>query len=416
LLAALLLGAPLAAQQAQPDTARARRGFEGPAGTRATMVADSEDKDPFWRWPINLFDPWQAKKREVQEATGLTYGLQYQAMYARASESLDDNERSSASGIFVASASWDLFGAESGNVGRLVTRVDSRHVYGSYTTSPQLLAFQTGSMAPTAVLFADAPFRLMTLYWAQGLFGGRAGIIAGKIFPDDWLNHHQLMNPLTDFLGLGSVFAPVMSLPNPGIGIGAGTWIGNNMQLKVVVADPKGDPYNDDFWEFGGEQFFDGEFFKSAEVLWLPDPDNPYGKRVSVTAWHADEYDGPDGSIASTVSHGVTLASNWTIGRWVPLFLAGVSNGGGANAVADAFVTGGMGYRLRSQDVTGVTLSWLSPPADGLRSQTTLEGYFRFYISDAIALTPNLQWVFNPSLNEDVGSMTYFQIRARLAL
>ena len=35
---------------------------------------------------------------------------------------------------------------------------------------------------------------------------------------------------------------------------------------------------------------------------------------------------------------------------------------------------------------------------------------------DAIAVTPNLQWVINPSLNEDVGSMTYFQIRARLAI
>ena len=44
--------------------------------------------------------------------------------------------------------------------------------------------------------------------------------------------------------------------------------------------------------------------------------------------WHADEYEGDPGIIASTVSQGVTLASNWTIGRWVPLFLAGVSNGG----------------------------------------------------------------------------------------
>ena len=63
-----------------------------------------------------------------------------------------------------------------------------------------------------------------------------------------------------------------------------------------------------------------------------------------------------------------------------------------------------------------MTVSWLNPPADGLRNQTTVEGYFRFYVSDAIAVTPNLQWVINPSLNEDVGSMTYIQIRARLAI
>jgi porin len=407
-LMVLLATAPISAQVPPPDTARG--GFEGPASTGATIARDGVDKDPFWKVPINLFDPWQRAKASVEESIGVTYGVQYQSMYAKASTSIGGAEESSASGIFALTAAWTAYGQASGNVGRLTVRVDNRHVYGDYTTSPQLLAFQTGTMAPTATMFGSAPTRPMVLYWAQGLFGGRAGFVVGKLFPDDYLNHHQLMNPLTDFFGLGSVFAPSMHLPNPGVGVGVGGWVANQFQVKVLVTDASGDLYGDDFWDPGFDNFRDGNLYKAAELLWIPDAANPYSKRVSITTHHVDGYEN------STMGRGVSLASNWTVGRWVPLFLAGVSNGGGANAVAETFVTLGTGYRLRSQDVTGATVSWLNPPGSDLRNQLTTEFYFRFYLSDALAVSPNLQWVIHPALNTDVGSMTYFQIRTRIAL
>ncbi len=51
-----------------------------------------------------------------------------------------------------------------------------------------------------------------------------------------------------------------------------------------------------------------------------------------------------------------------------------------------------------------------------MRNVYTAEIYVLFYVTGGLAVTPNLQWVINPSLNTDVGSMTYFQIRARFAL
>ena len=52
------------------------------------------------------------------------------------------------------------------------------------------------------------------------------------------------------------------------------------------------------------------------------------------------------------------------------------------------------------------------PPRGGHRSPASTDRR----MTAPIAVTPNLQWVINPALNEDVGSMTYFTIRARLAI
>jgi porin len=216
------------------------------------------------------------------------------------------------------------------------------------------------------------------------------------------------MNPFMGFLGFGSVISPTIHLPNPGLGVGAGFWITDQLQLKATVSDAAGDLFGDDFWDSGSE-LFDGNTFKTAEVGWIPDATNPYAARITLMAWHVDAYEGSD------EAHGIALASNWTIGKWVPTLLAGWSSGGAANVLAEKIITVGTGYRLRSQDVLGATYSWVDPVGD-LRNQSTTEVYFRFYVSELLAVTPNLQWVRNPALNSDVESMTYFQLRARIGL
>lgn len=405
--ALLVVASPLSAQTAQADTVR-KGGFEGPGSSEATIAEDSRPKDPLVRIPLSFFEPWQRAKAKVEESIGLTYGISYQTMYSNASASIDGAEDSSASGIFSVTAAWTLVGRDSKNPGRLTARVDSRHVYGDYTTSPQNLAFQTGSTAPTATLFGEAPLRLMTLHWSQTMFSGRAGFVVGQLFPDDYFSHHQLMNPFSDFMGLGSSFSPSINLPNAGWGIGAGVWVADQIQLKAAITDAKGDGYGDEFWD-PGDEFWDGNFFATGEVAWIPDSENSYAKRVAITGWRSDPYEG------STEGYGVALASNWTVGKWVPFLMAGWSNGGGANAVAEKTVTAGTGYRFHSRDVFGGSWSWIAPPGD-LRSQYTTEIYLRIYLSDALAITPNMQWVRNPALNTDVGAMSYFQIRARFAL
>jgi porin len=75
-------------------------------------------------------------------------------------------------------------------------------------------------------------------------------------------------------------------------------------------------------------------------------------------------------------------------------------------------VTGGIGFRFKSHDILGVSLNWTHPPDGALRDQYTAEAYYRFNLTEHLAVTPDLQWVINPSLNTDVGSLIYFGLRA----
>ena len=111
--------------------------------------------------------------------------------------------------------------------------------------------------------------------------------------------------------------------------------------------------------------------------------------------------------------YGAAFAGNWTVGeRWVPFLLAGASNGKGISVLAERTLTLGLGYNLPTYDVFGASFNWTRPPG-GLRDQYTTELYYRFYLAERAAFTPNIQWVINPSLNTAESSIVYLQMQAR---
>ncbi len=75
-------------------------------------------------------------------------------------------------------------------------------------------------------------------------------------------------------------------------------------------------------------------------------------------------------------------------------------------------MTLGLGHNSAHHDVYGASFNWLSPPG-GLRDQFTTELFYRFYLTERAAFTPNIQWVIDPSLNSAESQMVYLQIRAR---
>ena len=133
--------------------------------------------------------------------------------------------------------------------------------------------------------------------------------------------------------------------------------------------------------------------------------------RIAITVAHSDSYEqSPD------ENWGVALATNWTFGeRWVPFLLAGVGNGKGENTLSKSTVTLGLGYTFRSHDVLGASVNFMQPAGD-LRNQYTIESFYRFYLSEKIALSPDVQLVFRPALNPDRNTIAYFGFRARLDL
>jgi porin len=121
----------------------------------------------------------------------------------------------------------------------------------------------------------------------------------------------------------------------------------------------------------------------------------------------------PRGQVTAE-NYAVALSANWTIGRRVPFLLTGVGNGEGAGTLSKAPATGGVGHKLRSHDFLAGSFNWTKPTGDDLRDQYTVEVFYRFYFSERLAFTPDLQWVISPSLNPNDSLILLFGIRARV--
>ena len=55
-------------------------------------------------------------------------------------------------------------------------------------------------------------------------------------------------------------------------------------------------------------------------------------------------------------------------------------------------------------------------PAGGLHDQYTAELYYRFYLTEHLAITPDFQFIVDPALNPEKSTLTYFGIRGRITL
>jgi porin len=398
---------------ADPDSSAGQfrqQGWGGPASPGATLAFDDEPKESLvGRVPIVHFRPWFEKKRRINERYGLQYGLSYQTVFAGASAGITPESPTEAyGGVLNIPISWTLNG-DTGYKTVFTAAFESRHILGSGSVDPQNLAFETGTILPTAVKFNQFSFRTLVLHVGQQFYDGRIAIVVGKIALDDYFSHHQLMHPFMNYLGFGSVISPAGNWINPGFGIGGGFLVSEQIYVKAAVADVVGDPWNTSktFLDFGSN-FFEGRVQTMGEVGWVPSWDERYVKRMAISFWHVDAHDGFE------EDWGAAWTSNFTVReRWVPFLLAGFSDGKAANALAEATVTVGTGYTFRSHDVGGASFNWNRPPG-GLRDQYTVEGFYRFFLSERFAITPNLHWVIDPALNPAEDSILYTQLRLRV--
>lgn len=391
------------------DTSSTRfrqKGWAGPASPGATLAFDDQPKESFiGRFPVVHMKPWYEWKGRFNQKHGIQLGGSYQAAWISASAGItSDSPQYSAGGVLSVPIVWAL-SRDSGNKTVFTVQFESRHVYGRHPVSPQLLAFETGTILPTSVKFGEASFRVLLLHVGQQFLDGRAGVVIGKMAADDYFSHHQMMHPFINYQGFGSIISPAGNWMNPGFGVGAGYLASDQIYIRAAVTDVFGDPFNKDVLDFG-DNFFKGNVQWLGEVGWVPSWEDRYVKRMAVTVWRSDAHDG------FQEDQGLTWTSNWTINKWVPFLLAGWSKGRAANVLATSTVTAGVGYTFGTHDVIGGSWNWNRPPG-GLRDQTTLEGFYRFYLSERVAISPNVQWVFNPSLNVNEDSIVYSQLRVR---
>jgi porin len=380
--------------------------FGGPASIPAQLEEDDRAKAPVFRFPqVDAFlQPWFDGKRELNNSRDLEIGSHYVNVYQRLSDSLTDDQQAW-SGIIRLAGTWLLAGENTEDTGTLVFKIENRHEIGS-NISPSELAESAGYLGQTGPLFTDVDTVLVDLNWQQYFHDGRTSIIAGRYDPSDYMNVAGYANPWTSFQNLMVMLDASIAFPDASYGIGVGHWLTDQWAVGGSINDANGTIPDLGFFEGGSE------FFTEAQLIWTPSREERLFKRVGLTVWNVDAR----GDLGIGRGDGVALTANWTIAdRWMPFIRVGRSNGT-ASIYNESTTVGFIRYLAARSDLFGIGINRGDPSDETLRVQTTAEFFYRFQLSENLAITPSVQLLDDPALNPQHDRVWVFGLRVRLAL
>lgn len=387
--------------------------FGGPDAVENTIADDAASRPSFVE--ERLLDPWFDWKQGLQEDTGFSFGLDYSSLYLQSSEDGASGDDSAASGMLRVFGSWDLVGRGTKNTGAAVWKIEHRHRYTDQ--SPQGFGFDQGYVGLIEPPFSNEGTRLTNLYWRQRLNDGKATIVAGMLDVTDFVDVYALASPWTGFMNFAfSTGSAAMFIPNDAtFGIGGGTMLNDRIFLIGSIANAYTDPTEpfdtvDDFFD-------ENEYFSSIELGWTRGHDRLYLDNAHLTLWHVDKSNpaGTPGGWGAAFNYSASLQDN----KLMPFVRGGYANDGGS--LLEKSLSVGFGYHtFGGRDQLGVAANWGEPNEDsfgsGLDDQYTFEVFYRFQLTEQLAITPDIQYLVDPALNPDEDKLWVVGLRARLAL
>jgi porin len=377
--------------------------FGGPNAVKNQLHDDRAVDRP------TFFEKHFAWKDELTEKHGFSFGIDYSAAWLGADSS--PSEDRAAGGMLRFFGSWDLVGRNTKNTGAFVWKVEHRHGYTD--VAPSGFGFNLGYVGLFEPPFSDQGLRWTNFFWRQRWKEGKVTVLAGFLDATDYVDVYSLASPWTGFLNFAfSTGSQTIPVPNDAaLGVAAGAMLTDNLFLIGGLVDSNADPT--EFWQ-GFDTFFNNhEYFKSIEIGWTASQDRIYLDNVHLTLWHADE------RVEGATPSGWGANISWTKhvgGRWLPFVRAGWADDGGS--LMQKSVSVGFGYQKNpGKNLLGFGLNWGEPSEStwvpGLDDQYTAELFYRWQVSKAIAITPDVEYLINPALNPDTDSIWVFGLRVR---
>jgi porin len=393
---------PVAAQETTQATGDGPH-FGGPDAVENLLRDDAAVDRP------TLFESWFQWKDGLTEKHGFSFSVDYSAAFLGSNESPNDDRASG--GMVRFFGAWDLVGRGTKNTGSFIWKVEHRHAYTD--VAPSGFGFNLGYVGLIEPPFSDQGTRLTNLYWRQRLAGGKVTLLGGLLDATDYVDVYALASPWTGFLNFAfSTGTTTLAGPNDAaFGLAAGAMLTENLFLIGNISDLNADPTKPG--ETIDSFFSDHEYFKSVEIGWTTAQDRIYLDNVHLTVWHADERE----EAAQPSGWGANLSwTTYLAGKWLPFVRAGWADDGGS--LTQKSVSIGFGYQPKpGRNLLGFGLNWGQPNEDtwepDLPDQYTAEIFYRWQISKAIAVTPDLQYIKNPALDPDTSSIWVFGLRMR---
>ena len=404
------LSGPVPAEEDQPS--ESSPDFGGPDAVE-NLIADDDKLTPAMI-SKRLYQPWFDWKASLTEQTGISFGLDYSALYLASNN--DAGNANASGGMVRFFGSWDLIGRGTKNTGALVWKVEHRHRYSDFSPNEATLG-PYGYVGFIGAPFSNQQERLTNLYWRQRFLDGRATAVGGYLDVTDFADTFVGGSPWTGFLNLVfSTGSASMFLPNDAtLGLAAAGMITDNLYviggLTNAYADPT-DPFRNSFDRY----FNDGEHFATLEVGWTKGQERIYQDNTHLTFWHVDD----SVQAGTQQGWGVAFSHVQQLGdRWMPFLRGGYADDGGS--LMQKSIGVGFLYQPKSAgDQLGVGLNWgeVNETTFGpnLDDQITAEVFYRIQITPQFALTPNIEYIDNPALNPENDNLWVIGLRARMAL
>jgi porin len=387
-------------------------GFGGPNATENIISEDAAEKGGFVKRRIT--QPWFDWKKKIQDEHGLSLGVDYSGVYLQSNENGFSGEDDASAGIARFYGSWDLVGRGTSNSGAFVWKVEHRHKYADL--APQAFGFDQGIVGLIEPPFSDQGSRWTNLFWRQRLNDGKVVVLAGLLDATDYVDVFALASPWTGFLNFAfSTGTTTIFIPNDATaGVAAGAMLSDKLYMIGGITNAYSDPT--DPLDGVSDFFKDNEYFSSIELGWTKSQDRIYLDNTHVTLWHVDNSvrAGTPGGWGTAFQY-VTFVNN----NLMPFVRGGYADDGGT--LMQKSVSAGFAYQeIAGHDVLGVGFNWgevnENTFAPGLKDQKSLEAYYRFQLTEQLALTPDIQYIKDPPLNPTEDSLWIVGLRARLAL
>lgn len=411
-----MLEPPLVAQENDPPSSVSTIGeqsrsiytdipqFGGPTSVGGQLAEDATVVPQYRLQGLqDHFEPWYRFKERLNQCHGLQFNIDESIFYQVATDSLGETD--AAGGLVRVYGQWELLGRGSDDPGMLVFKGENRHRMATAVT-PFDLGFEAGSIVPTGTFFSEFDFGVTNLFWKQYFFDRQLAVAIGRIDVTDFVDVYAMLNPLTHFINLSFSTNPTIAVPNQGLGIAAGAMLTDRFYLQGGFSDANGQPTLAGF-----DTFFDNsEYFSYFEFGATSSQDRIYLDNIHATLWHTDAR----AAAGTPEGWGVAVtAQKFICDKWLPFFRFGYSDGDAA-LMQTTFSTG-IGVQRENRDVAGIGLSWGSPADGSLRDQFTSEAFYRFQLTQFLAVTPDVQLIVDPALNPGTDVIGFFGIRLRAA-
>lgn len=415
------------AEQSYPELLKGTLSAEGDLEEDATPRTTVTNTAP-------ALSPWFAWKARIQERTGITFGGSYGLLWQGFSNSRF-GEDDAVGHKFTFNASKALINEGKPNALTFDIAIEDRRPIGT-DFAPLQAGILAGSSLPTAATWGDFNLGITQAYIRQTVAGGKLQYTVGKIFAPNFVDAYPFFDDNRQFLNLAFSTSPTIAVPLRGFGFVGAAYPGTgNLYVKGGMFTAN----SDDTGSTIGDFFSKNEHFYFVEVgqtqfARRPIPIHARGpmdaNNVHLTVWYRDPLALRPGLSPLLrprgEAYGVAFSVNQMIGANYMWFLRG---GVGTGGFAKANITGGFGYRPteRTADLFGIGIGWSDPeipdiqvplpvplPVD-LPSQTVGEVFYRFALTPNFALTPDFQFILNPSLDPGRDTLAVFSLRARLA-